>query len=65
VLVVEHKTSSEDVTPGSFYWSRLRMDGQVSVYFDGARALGTTSRAASTTCWQAGAPPGNVPLVDE
>lgn len=38
-LLVEHKTSSEDVGPGSDYWKRLRMDGQVSVYFEGARAL--------------------------
>lgn len=40
VAVVEHKTSSEDITPGSDYWTRLRLDGQVSVYFDGGRALG-------------------------
>ncbi|WP_426751761.1 PD-(D/E)XK nuclease family protein [Myxococcus sp. Y35] len=39
-LLVEHKTSSEDVGPGSDYWKRLRMDGQVSVYFEGAKALG-------------------------
>ncbi|WP_163869631.1 PD-(D/E)XK nuclease family protein [Myxococcus eversor] len=39
-LLVEHKTSSEDVGPGSDYWKRLRMDGQVSVYFEGANALG-------------------------
>jgi hypothetical protein len=38
--VVEHKTSTEDVTPGSDYWKRLRLDGQVSTYFEGARALG-------------------------
>jgi hypothetical protein len=38
--VVEHKTSGEDITPGSEYWKRLRLDGQVSVYFEGARALG-------------------------
>lgn len=38
--IMEHKTSSEDLSPGSSYWQRLRMDGQVSVYFDGARALG-------------------------
>ncbi len=38
--VVEHKTSSEDISPGSEYWQRLRMDGQVSQYFDGAEALG-------------------------
>jgi hypothetical protein len=40
VLVMEHKTSSEDVSPGSTYWTRLRMDGQISVYWVGARALG-------------------------
>lgn len=40
VRLVEHKTSSEDITPGSEYWRRLRMDGQVSMYFDGAAALG-------------------------
>lgn len=40
VLLVEHKTASEDITPGSIYWRRLRMDGQVSLYFAGARVLG-------------------------
>lgn len=40
VLLVEHKTSSEDVRPGSDYWRRLRIDGQISHYFAGARALG-------------------------
>ncbi len=39
-LVIEHKTSSEDVSPGAKYWRRLRMDGQVSVYFEGAAILG-------------------------
>lgn len=38
--VVEHKTSSEDIGPGSAYWERLRIDPQVSTYFAGARALG-------------------------
>lgn len=37
---VEHKTTSADLTPGSIYWQRLRMDTQVSVYFEGAEALG-------------------------
>jgi RecB family exonuclease len=40
VLAVEHKTSSEDVSPGSDYRKKLRMDGQVSIYFDGATSLG-------------------------
>lgn len=31
-LVVEHKTTSEPMGPGSDYFKRLRMDSQVSVY---------------------------------
>lgn len=38
--LIEHKTSAEDITPGSDYWRRLKMDGQVSQYFVGAKALG-------------------------
>lgn len=40
ILIVEHKTSSEDIGPGSDYWRRLRLDGQVGMYFEGATALG-------------------------
>ena len=40
VWLVEHKTSSEDVSSGSQYWARLRLDSQISTYFMGARALG-------------------------
>ncbi len=40
LLLVEHKTASEDIGVGSDYWKRLRLDGQVSTYFDGAEALG-------------------------
>lgn len=40
VLIVEHKTSSEDISTGSAYWARLRLDGQVSLYYLGAEALG-------------------------
>jgi hypothetical protein len=40
VLVIEHKFSGEDVSPGSVYWQRLRVDGQISIYLDGARTLG-------------------------
>lgn len=40
VLVVEHKTSAEDISPGSEYWRKLRIDSQVSTYFDGAASLG-------------------------
>jgi hypothetical protein len=37
---VEHKTSSEDIGAGSFYWRRLRLNSQVSTYYAGARAMG-------------------------
>lgn len=40
VLFMEHKTSSEDIQQGSEYWRRLRMDGQISTYFEGSRFLG-------------------------
>ena len=39
-LIDELKSSSEDVSAGSSYQKRLRMDGQVSMYFRGAHALG-------------------------
>jgi hypothetical protein len=39
-LIVEHKTSSEDVGAGSVYWQRLLLDSQVSTYYEGAEALG-------------------------
>lgn len=39
-LLVEHKTSAEDIRPGSDYWRRLRLDSQVSTYHDGAGFLG-------------------------
>jgi hypothetical protein len=40
LVLVEHKTTVSDITPGGEYWKRLRLDGQVSIYFAGARAAG-------------------------
>lgn len=40
VLNAEHKTSSADISPGSFYWRARVMDSQLSMYTDGARTLG-------------------------
>jgi PD-(D/E)XK nuclease superfamily len=40
ILIMEHKSSGSDISPGSTYWSRLRMDSQVSIYYAGARSLG-------------------------
>lgn len=38
--IVEHKTTAEDISPGSAYWRMLRLDTQISTYFLGAAALG-------------------------
>ena len=40
VVVVEHKTTSEEIALGSPYWKRLELDAQVTKYLGGARALG-------------------------
>lgn len=38
--VVEHKTTSQDIGPGSDYWRKIPIDGQVSGYFVGAKVNG-------------------------
>lgn len=40
VLLVEHKTSSEDFGAGSEYVKRLRLDSQISTYYAALRDLG-------------------------
>jgi hypothetical protein len=40
VFIVEHKTTSQDIGPGSDYWRKIPIDGQVSGYFVGAKANG-------------------------
>jgi hypothetical protein len=40
VLIVEHKTSSEDFGAGSEYVKRLRLDSQISTYYAALRDLG-------------------------
>lgn len=39
VVIVEHKTTSQDIGPGSDYWRKLPIDGQVSGYYVGAEAI--------------------------
>ncbi len=38
-FVVEHKTSTEDISPGSSYWSALTLDTQISTYSRAAKQL--------------------------
>lgn len=40
VALVEHKTAGRDVSAGSDYRTRLTLDAQIGIYFDGAEALG-------------------------
>lgn len=42
IYTVEHKSASGDISPGSIYWKKLRMDPQISIYGMGARALAST-----------------------
>ena len=39
-LILEHKSTSEDISAGSDYWKKLRLDGQISIYYLGSDALG-------------------------
>ena len=39
-FLMEHKTTTLDASPGSEYWRKLEIDGQISMYFDGSSALG-------------------------
>jgi hypothetical protein len=66
VHFMEHKTSSEDLSPGSAYWAKLRMDGQVSIYFDGAASLGhDVAGALYDVLGKPGLKPSQVPVLDE
>lgn len=39
-LVLEHKTSGEDISPGSDYWRQKRLDAQASNYLAATGAIG-------------------------
>lgn len=58
---IEHKTSSEDVGQGSLYWRRLRLDGQVSIYFDGCESLDEQLPAPEWCLYDVLAKPGQRP----
>lgn len=65
-VFMEHKTSSEDIRQGTEYWRRLRMDGQISTYFEGSRALGHDVQACIYDVVKKPAQrQSEVPLTDE
>ena len=40
LMITERKSSGDDISPGSTYWEKLKIDSQCSNYFAGARSLG-------------------------
>jgi len=40
IAVMEHKTTSDDLSPDSDYWKRLRIDSQISLYYLAVHQLG-------------------------
>jgi hypothetical protein len=65
VLVMEHKTSSEDISAGSDYRQRLILDSQVSNYLVGARALGFDVKGCLyDVIGKPGQRPSAVPILD-
>ena len=44
LLILETKTSAEDITPGSTFWKRTRMDPQIGVYLRAAQQKGLDPR---------------------
>lgn len=65
-LVLEHKTASDDLGPGSNYWRKLAMDGQVSGYLEGTKALGFQCEGALYDVLKKPAlRPCQIPLLDE
>jgi hypothetical protein len=44
LALIEHKTTSSDISPGSDYWLRLRGNFQILQYVEGARRLGYDPR---------------------
>lgn len=66
LAILEHKTTSDDISPGSDYWLRLRIDSQISMYFAAARALGhdVVTVLYDVTC-KPRIRPRQIPILDE
>lgn len=59
IKVLEHKTTSENVDPGSDYWARLAMDGQISKY---VLAVSQGGHDVRSVVYDVAKKPGNRPL---
>lgn len=65
IFVVDHKTASVDIRPGSDFYKRLRINGQVSTYYVGAAALGFDAQGwIHDVLGKPGQRPGAIPVLD-
>lgn len=66
IAIHELKTTGDDITAGSDYWSKLRIDSQISTYYHAAKELG---HDVETILYDVAKKPAmrpcQVPLVDE
>lgn len=66
LLIIEHKTTSYDIGPGSEYWMKLPIDGQVSGYYVGAQSAGyEVENCLYDVIRKPTIRPCKVPLLDE
>lgn len=65
LALLEHKTTSEDIAPGSEYWTRIRLDQQNVGYFIAAREMGyDVQTVIYDVVRKPSIEPRSVPLVD-
>lgn len=66
VVMVDHKTASWDIRPGSDGYRKLRIDRQISTYYRGAAALGFDPQAwLHDVLAKPAQRPSQVPVLDE
>jgi hypothetical protein len=58
--VVDHKSTTQDIAPGSEFWQQLGINGQVSMYVDAARAADVP---VGDAVWDASAKPDVTPQL--
>lgn len=67
IVIVEHKTTSQDIGPGSDYWKKIPIDGQVSGYYVGAQVNGYDAQDCVYDVIRKPAlrPSSSVPVLDD
>lgn len=66
LAIHEIKTTGDDITVGSDYWSKLRIDSQISTYFHAAKVLGyDVQTILYDVAKKPAIRPSRVPILDE